>query len=1194
MSRLSLCLFGAFQATIDGELITGFESIKTQALLAYLVLEPDRPHSRLKLAGLLWPERPDATARNNLRHALSTLRRAIGDRGPGLAASEASPLLLVTRETVQFNCAGDCWVDVHAFRSLITDGVDRSSVTSLEEAISLYRGDLLEGFYVSESPVFEDWMLLMRDRLQRQAALTLRNLVAETARRGDYDAARRYAWHWVELEPWQEEAYWQLMQVLAMSGRRTEALAQFEACRRTLRDEFGVDPSNTTLRMAEQIRDDTFVPELLTLRQIVTVLPDVDQVSRDNADLPQFVARERELAQLDQHLHAAGEGRSHAVFVTGEAGYGKTALLQAFARRAQAADPQLVVVGGSCNAYTGVGDPYSPFREILEQIMVGGDAAATEGWGDERRLPRVQPIAIPALLAHGRDLIGVFVFASTLERCVTIGDALNYGWAAELRESTDRVGAHPPGSVAQDDLFEQYTAVIRDISQQVPLVLVLDDLQWADLGSTSLLFHLGKRLGRSRVLVLGAYRPEELALGRNGERHPLMPVVHEFKRDWGDTEIDLNLAESRRFVEALLATLPNALGAQFGETLFRQTGGHALYTVELLRGMQVRGDLIQDTEGRWIEGPTLNWDILPSRVEAVIAERVDRLPASLREMLRWASVEGEIFTAEVVASSMGGDLQGTIASLSGELDRRHRLIRAQGVQQMAGRRISRYRFRHILYQQYLYNNLDEIEHVHLHEQVGSTLERLHQGSDDALAAAAPQLAWHFERAGMVDEAIGYYELAGQRAIRMLAYQEAIAHLTRGLELLEQLPASPERDRREVGMRLAIVTPITMLQSWGAPALVEHYRRAEELVGGLGDVPSQLRVLSVARMYYTVRAEHRRSVRSAEAYHALAQRLEDPVHLMAGHGHMSIALVFPGDFVSSLTHAEQMLALFDHQEPSAGQTLSVGWDVKVGTLSFVPYSCWYLGYPDQAVQASEEAVALAKSTGDPLSIYLALALKSRVHRWRREVQRVEALIEPLHQTWTEYHMPMGAANALQGRGWVLSERGQPDEGIPLYKQGLGIWDATGMANHLTEFHGVLAEMCGKAGQYEQGLQLIDEAMAVMERTGERYHEAELYRLRGELRLLQDGDNAAQAAGDFHRAIEVAQRQNAKMLELRAAMSLCNLWRKLAAPEALWQDQGAVKALATAREHLAEVYNWFTEGFDTLDLQEAQALLAELGG
>jgi predicted ATPase len=198
--------------------------------------------------------------------------------------------------------------------------------------------------------------------------------------------------------------------------------------------------------------------------------------------------------------------------------------------------------------------------------------------------------------------------------------------------------------------------------------------------------------------------------------------------------------------------------------------------------------------------------------------------------------------------------------------------------------------------------------------------------------------------------------------------------------------------------------------------------------------------------------------------------------------------------------------------------------------------------------------------------------------------VEALIPRQRRVAVEYTMPLSEQGALQDQAWVTAQRGDPEAGIAMYTQSLAFWDATGMANHLTEFHGVLAQMYGRAGQPEKGMQLIEEAIASMDSSGERYHEAELYRLRGELLLLQDGDNATQAAADFSQAIEVSQRQSAKMLELRAAMSLCNLWR----------DQEAVQALAAAREHLAELYDWFTEGFDTRDLQEAKALLAELGG
>jgi adenylate cyclase len=356
------------------------------------------------------------------------------------------------------------------------------------------------------------------------------------------------------------------------------------------------------------------------------------------------------------------------------------------------------------------------------------------------------------------------------------------------------------------------------------LVLVVDDLQWADLGSISLLFHLGRQLAGSRILIVGAYRPEEVALGRpvspllaggiegGRERHPLEPVVNEFQRDFGHIMVDLGQAESRDFVEAFLDSEPNRLGVAFREMLYQQTHGHPLFTIELLRGLQERGDLIQDPEGHWVEGPALDWETLPARVEAVIAERMGRLAEPLQAALRVASVEGEVFTAEVVARVRAADEGEVVGRLSGELDRRHRLVRAQAIERLGSRRVSRYRFRNYLFQKYLYDSLDEVERAYLHEDVGNVLEELYgdQASEiAAIAAIAPQLAWHFQEAGMAEKAIHYLHQAGEKAVQLSAYQEGIAHLTRGLELLMALPDSGgkehrlERAQQELALQLAL-------------------------------------------------------------------------------------------------------------------------------------------------------------------------------------------------------------------------------------------------------------------------------------------------------------------------------------------------------------------------------------------------------
>jgi adenylate cyclase len=509
-----------------------------------------------------------------------------------------------------------------------------------------------------------------------------------------------------------------------------------------------------------------------------------------------FVARERELAQLNEFLDTALAGQGQVCFVTGEAGSGKTALVTEFARRAEKAHPNLIVALGNCSAQTGIGDPYLPFREILALLTGDVEAKLAERTISPENANRLRGLlrwSGNALLEFGPDLIDVLVPGAALVAKAGAFVADQVGWLEKLEKLMQRKAAHAgsPG-LEQSHIFEQYTKVLRVLAAKQPLMLVLDDLQWADTSSISLLFHLSRRIGDSRILLVGTYRPDEVALGRAGERHPLEPVLNELKRYHGDIWVDLRQAaeaEGRQFVDALLDTEPHRLGEDFRQALFRHTGGHPLFTVELLRNMRERRDLVQDEEGRWIEGPALDWGELPARVEGVIEERIGRLEEELQEMLTVASVEGEAFTAEVVARVQAVDERGLIRRLSRELDRQHHLVGAQGVQRLGRQRLSLYRFQHNLFQKYLYNNLDEAERSYLHEDVGNVLEELYGDQAEEIAV---QLARHFQEAGMVEKAVHYLSLAGEKATQVSAYEEAIALLTRGLELLQTLPESSER------------------------------------------------------------------------------------------------------------------------------------------------------------------------------------------------------------------------------------------------------------------------------------------------------------------------------------------------------------------------------------------------------------------
>jgi DNA-binding SARP family transcriptional activator/predicted ATPase len=1179
-------LLGTVQIERDGEPVRGFHSRKALALLAYLVMQ-GRPVPRERLADLFWGDKTESQGRTNLSWTLNRITSQLPD------------CLRADRHTVAFVPAAAQWLDVAAFEEL----VEEEGIEALAEAVGLYRGEFLEGLTLEGCVEFELWVVGERERWRQRVTRVLRELVAHYSQCGEYEEGLRFGRRLLALEPWREEAHREMMRLLAWSGQRGAALAQYETCCRVLRDELEVEPAVETVRLYERIRDGGLTAPVsapVQLPDFSVPLPSFLEGDGALVEEPVFVAREAELARLDEFLKQALAGDGRVAFVTGEAGQGKTALIHAFVRRAQAAHVGLVVAGGNGNAHTGVGDPYLPFREVLG--LLTGDvearwAAGAMGREQAQRLWSVLPLAVQALVEVGPDLIGTFVPGAPLVGRAEALEMMTPGqvtWLPQLRELVARrvaIAGGPP--LQQGDLFEQAVRVLRRLARERPLVVILDDLQWADGGSVGLLFHLGRRIEGSRILVLGAYRPAEVALGRGDpsgsgerERHPLAPVAGELKRQYGQIEVDLGQAEGRGFVDALLDSEPNRLGDAFRETLCRQTGGHALFTVELLRGMEERGDLVQDKGGRWTEGEALDWETLPARVEAVIAERIARLLKSSRQVLKAASVEGEVFTAEVVARVRGDERRRTVECLSGELDREHRLVQAQGLEWLGAERLSRYRFRHILFQRYLYNSLDAVERAYLHEAVGEALEELYGGG--SVEAVATQLAYHFQEAGVAEKAVDYLRQAGERAVRMSAHEEATAHYRRALELLATLSETGgkggqrtpehrlERDQMELILQVGLGSSLQIIKGYGDPELDRIYARARELCRRAGETPQLLPVLSQLVILYTNRGEHQAAREVAEQYLDLAEPLGDSELVAPARYVLGWHLTILGEFAQARSYLEKAIAFYN-PERHHPLTLLYGYDFGVATLSTLAWALWFLGYPDQALARGQEALALAQELAHPFSLAMVRGLACLLHAFRRDVQSVKGSAEVCAQLSAQHAFPYWAVFGVFFRGWALARLGQVEEGGEEMYKGIVSTQAMGTEVACALRLAMLAEVYREAGRIEDGLHLLAEASETSGRTGEQVYGAEVHRLRGELLLMQGDEVGAEAS--FQRAVEVARGQSAKSWELRATTSLCRLW----------QRQGKREE---AHRRLADIYGWFTEGFDTPDLQDAEALLEAL--
>jgi DNA-binding SARP family transcriptional activator/predicted ATPase len=1166
-----LCLrfLGTVQVERAGEPVRGFRSRKALALLGYLAMQ-GQPAPRECLAGLFWEDQPEARGRANLSWVLNRIYTLL----PGCLQAD--------RHTVGFCYLANYWLDIDVFLELEA----RGDAGSLAAAVDLYRGEFLEGLYLEDCSEFELWLVGERERWRQRVAGALGKLVVNHSQRGDYDQGLHFARRLLVLEPWREEAHCQVMRLLAWSGQRTAALAQYETCRRVLAEELGVEPAAETEWLYEQIRSDGLRIRNSAPVHLPDFCPPIPPFLEEGglAEKPVFVARERELARLARFLDRMLTGQGQVVFVTGESGQGKTALIQEFARRAQAMHPDLIVAGGNGSARSGIGDPYLPFRQVLGLLVGDVEAQWAAGALDReqaRRLWHLLPLAVEVLVETAPDLLDALIPYATLVARVAAMEMMlpgHVGWLRRLENLMKRRTASVVSSgPQQSDLFEQYTQLLKALAPKRPLILILDDLQWADPASISLLFHLGRQIESSRILIVGAYRPAEVNVDRNGERHLLAPVVGEFKRRFGEIEVDLGRAQGRRFVEAFLHTLPSRFSPAFHETLYRQTGGHPLFTVELLRNMQQRGDLVRDQEGYWIEGSGLNWEMLPARVEAVIDERIGQLPQPLRQMLRVASVEGETFTAEVVARVQAAGEQETTERLSQELARKHHLVRAQGLHRLENKSLARYQFRHILFQKYLYNSLDAVERSRLHEAVGTALEELHGEQAEESAAIAPHLAWHFQEAGLVRKAVEYLRQAGGQAVRMSANEEAIALLSQGLALLETLPCTLERDRAELALQIGLSAPLQAVKGYQDPGLDRLYARARELCQKIGDAPQLLPVLGALVIVYGNRGEPREAREIAEQHVAVAERLGDPTSLAPAHYGLGWSLLFLGEFLQARSHLEQVCATYDPRQHSS-QPFLYGYAPGVAARASLAWVLWLLGYPEQASKRAQEALALARELSHPFSQALAKGLVGTCHLLRRDVHPALTLGEACTGFATEQGFRYWWAIGALCHGWALVQEGRAEEGFAQIHQSRVEVQTTASGGALDFQLGVLADAHKKMGQVEKGLDLVAEALAIVRRAGACWYEAELHRLQGELLAMQGHERKAEAS--FHQAIEVTHRQSARSWELRATTSLGRLWHKQGKRE-------------EARLRLAEIYGWFTEGFDTPDLVDARALLTELG-
>lgn len=845
-----------------------------------------------------------------------------------------------------------------------------------------------------------------------------------------------------------------------------------------------------------------------------------------------FVGRDTELLRLHSLLESSISGSGRICFVTGEAGTGKSTLVQQFCEQAQARNDTVTVVLGRSNAQTGAGDPYLPFMEILT-MLAGEQSHKTAAVSDtySSRLRKLAKNSAKVLIDVAPDIINAFVPSAAL--LTKIGETIIREVGSSLQDASNAPRKPlAPGELDSLKIYQQFTDLLATLSRQAPLILILDDMHWADTASINLFSHLSVKLKDCPVLLLGTYRGNDLALTRRDERHPLIPALNELKRQFGDIVIDLETIrqdERRRFVDSLIDVEANRLDERFRVQLLEHTNGHPLFTVELLQSFKENGTLVKDADARWIPGHALDWRVLPPRLEGVIEERIGRVEERMRDILVSGSVEGLCFTAQIVAQLQNMTEREILKCLSQELEKRHCLVKEGSTEKIGKNWLSQFTFSHALFQQYLYNELSERQRMILHGDIADVLEELYRDKRDSVLL---QLARHYDIADEPEKAAACLIRASSLAMRISAYDEALLQLLRALELLGQVPDGEARQRLELDAQITLFLLYRATRGWDAPELIAACNRARELCNAL-QLP-----LRLAPILFGLWSSHLmnlglpKALQMAQEYHQLAIQSGDKDMQL----HAYIALGNTYFWMGRMTEARQSLAEAQQRFTEERDYIDdFGQDPGVVCFLLTSFCAWLQGETEAAIDCCNKALARAEKLAHPFSHAIALYGAATIDHHVQDVEAMTAHTAQLVKICREHHFPLYLGLGMVYQGWLGALNGNTVAGMTVMEAGFRDWICKhgGKITH-SLYRVMQAEALQRGGQYDAALAAVETGLKVVHECAEHCYEPELHRLRAELLAASDGAREDIECA-YLKAIEVSQTQGQVNLKIRAETS-----------------------------------------------------------
>ena len=841
--------------------------------------------------------------------------------------------------------------------------------------------------------------------------------------------------------------------------------------------------------------------------------------------------RDAELGQLQSWLKQAETGQRQLGFISGEPGIGKTTLLNAFLEGLNDVAEDYLIGSGRCVEFYGLNEAYLPVLDALEQLCQG---------------PRSSVV-----------INNLNQFAPS--------------WLLQLTEFVDDRDAliqRVQGS-GRERTLREFAQLIEALSQRQTLILCLEDLHWVDSATLELLAYLAQRTQTTRLLIIGSYRPVD-AHTDNEALIKLLPELlrHSYCNEHSLSVLDVEAVST--FLQHDYPGLPDVLA----QVLQQRCGGNPLFMHNIIDYLENENLIFKESDRWFIKNDLTTLDLqLPDAIRLLIEQRLKHLTDVDQELLKAASAAGFNFSAAAVAAGMMKPLE-EVETHCERLVSRNQFIRNRSEEYWPDGTVSaRYEFIHALYQEALHQQLTPSQRIRLHQKIG---ERLEQGFDTQTELVAAKLARHFENSGDNTRAIEYFSQAADGAMQINAYPEAIVYLELALNLLNTLPQDQLRIRKEILLQLAFSTALVSGFGYNDPRITRAYDRALQLSRQLQEPDLLFDALRCRYTMHVDATELQAAQEMVDEALVLAQRENNLAWLVEAHCMVGVTLLYRGRFKESYNHHRKSQALYDTAQHRS-HSLKYGFDPITITLTDLANGLWLMGYSDQADAVIQQTLMFVGEVKHPptqaliFEIILPLYAMQGNHKAAlKDSQTCLAICD-------EYGLGLWVTVAKLWQNWAIAKQKQTLVSIKEVAKYLDLYQESGTLFQLSIMKGVLAELYNDIGHPEHGLEILNEILRPNVNREEQLYEAELLRLQGEFMLQISMESAQQAESLFQQSLTVARQQEAKAWELRTAMSLARLWDK----------QGKSQQ---AYELLTPVYDWFTEGFTSKDLQEAKLLLS----